>query len=260
MKLWIFSDVHIEQSLWDLPDPRPDYDVMIAAGDIHFATDGVRWLAERAGGKPVIYVAGNHEWYAYKRKFTIEEELPEARRLAQSLGIHFLWDDEVTVDGVRFLGTPLWTDFDLHGNAQASMVCAKSRMNDHHLIYPHNDLAPLEPIESRQWHLRARRWLEKELAEVSKLPTVVVTHHMPHPRSVAKQFASDPLTPAFCSDLSTLVENSPAALWIHGHTHTSCDYRAGATRVVCNPKGYGPRSRLGAVENDHFDPRLVIEI
>ncbi len=44
MKLWIFSDLHIEQSLWDLPEARPDYDVIVAAGDIHFAVDAVRWL------------------------------------------------------------------------------------------------------------------------------------------------------------------------------------------------------------------------
>lgn len=62
MKLWILSDLHIEQSLWDLPHPRPEYDVLIAAGDIHFAVDAVRWLAERAAEKPVIYVPGNHEW------------------------------------------------------------------------------------------------------------------------------------------------------------------------------------------------------
>jgi Icc-related predicted phosphoesterase len=28
------------------------------------------------------------------------------------------------------------------------------------------------------------------------------------------------------------------ALWLHGHTHGSCDYKLGDTRVVCNPMGY----------------------
>ncbi len=59
MRLWILSDLHIEQSDWDLPDPRPDYDVLVAAGDIHFATDGVRWLAVWIGAKagPRAYAA-----------------------------------------------------------------------------------------------------------------------------------------------------------------------------------------------------------
>ena len=53
MRIWILSDLHIEQSKWDIPVPAPDYDVLIAAGDIHTPlSDGVRWLAERADGRP----------------------------------------------------------------------------------------------------------------------------------------------------------------------------------------------------------------
>ncbi len=68
MRIWIFSDLHIEQSDWDIPDPAPEYDVLIAAGDIHDPlSEGVRWLADRAAGRPVIYVPGNHEWYAWRQ-------------------------------------------------------------------------------------------------------------------------------------------------------------------------------------------------
>jgi len=88
----------------------------------------------------------------------------------------------------------------------------------------------------------------------------MLTHHLPHPRSIHPRFADDPLTPAFCSDLSDLVEGSRAALWVHGHTHTSCEYIAGNTRVACNPKGYGPQSPGGRIENEQFDENLVIEI
>jgi Icc-related predicted phosphoesterase len=89
---------------------------------------------------------------------------------------------------------------------------------------------------------------------------VVVTHHLPHPGSIHPRFADDALTPAFCSDLSELVESSGAVLWVHGHTHESCDYVAGETRVVCNPKGYGPIRHGGRYENMNFDPGLVVEI
>ena len=87
MRDWILSDVHIEQSHWDLPDPQPDFDVLIAAGDIHDPlTAGVRWLAERSGGRPVIYVPGNHEWHAYRQRFTIQYEALRAQELADELG------------------------------------------------------------------------------------------------------------------------------------------------------------------------------
>jgi predicted phosphodiesterase len=55
MRIWILSDLHIEQSRWDIPVPAPDYDVLIAAGDIQTPLrSGLRWLAERAtkGGQP----------------------------------------------------------------------------------------------------------------------------------------------------------------------------------------------------------------
>ncbi|WP_409192014.1 metallophosphoesterase [Bradyrhizobium sp. RDM4] len=65
MRLWIMSDIHLELTRgWDLPagDARPDFDVMIVAGDlIPRAERGVRWLLERVPDRPVIYVMGNHE-------------------------------------------------------------------------------------------------------------------------------------------------------------------------------------------------------
>lgn len=133
-------------------------------------------------------------------------------------------------------------------------------MNDHRVIFPTEIGKPLDPAEALEWHLQSKAWLDERLECEFGGTTVVVTHHLPHPRSIHPRFADDPLTPAFCSDLSELVEGSGAALWVHGHTHTSCDYIAGVTRVVCNPKGYGPQSPGGRIENEQFDENLVIEI
>jgi Icc-related predicted phosphoesterase len=261
MRAWILSDLHIEQSRWDLPDPPPDYDVLIAAGDIHDPlSEGVRWLAERSRGRPVIYVPGNHEWYAYRERFTIDEEAVRAQALAADLGVHLLRDAQVTFAGVRFLGSTLWTDYEIFGNRSLAMRHAAQWLNDHRVIFPSAIGEALTPRQALEWHRQSRHWLEGVLKEPFGGTTVVVTHHMPHPRSVHRLYADDPLTPAFGSDLSSLVEGSDAALWVHGHTHTSCDYVAGGTRVVCNPKGYGPQARSGTIENSAFDPALVVEI
>ncbi len=255
MKLWILSDLHIEQSLWDLPDARPDHDVLIAAGDIHFAVVGVRWLAERSEGKPVIYVPGNHEWYAYKRRLVVDEELPAARTLAHELSVHFLWDDEVTIDDVRFLGTSLWSDYALYGEIADSMAYANDEMSDHHVIFP-----PLDPSEVRNWHLKSRSWLREKLQGAPPGKTVVVT-----PPLALSQLH----LPAICgrSPQAYLLLGSVGTrrrqrrcAWVHGHTHSSCDYMARGTRVVCNPKGYGPRSIHGRIQNEAINERLVIEI
>lgn len=262
MKIWVFSDLHIEQSDWDLPEPHPDCDVIVAAGDIHFATDAVRWLDERSRGRPVVYVPGNHEWYSYSRPFTVESEASSARAAAVGTNVHLLLDDEVVVDGVRFLGSSLWTDYALYGDVEMAMEVARSSLNDHRLIFPTDLGIPLTPARAMSWHAASVAFLTTRLAApaIDFGRTVVVTHHLPHPRSVHRKYGDNILNAAFASDLSHLVESGCAVLWIHGHTHSSCDYPAGTTRVVCNPKGYGPRAGGGGFENASFDPRLVIEV
>ncbi|MEZ5994700.1 MAG: metallophosphoesterase [Hyphomonadaceae bacterium] len=261
MRLWIFSDLHIESCQWDFPIDHPEHDVIVAAGDILTpCSAAVAWLGERARKRPLIYVPGNHEWYAHPRYFTVDEEQEKAELAAATFGVTYLTSKIAIVEGVRFVGTTLWTDYELYGTPARSMAIASSALNDHRLIYPKSGDSALTSAQARDWHLSSRAWLEAVLAEPFPGQTVVVTHHLPHRRSIAPQYLGDPVTPAFCSDLAPLVENSGAALWVHGHTHCSFDYVAGTTRVVCNPKGYGPRRQGGKSENPDFDPYLVVEI
>jgi hypothetical protein len=50
--------------------------------------------------------------------------------------VHLLIDAKVTIGGMRFLGSSLWTDHDLPGDAEAAMTLAARSMNDHRLILP----------------------------------------------------------------------------------------------------------------------------
>ena len=80
------------------------------------------------------------------------------------------------------------------------------------------------------------------MAEPFASKTVIVTHHVPSSRSVPRRFARDLLTPAFASNLESLMDGDGAVLWIHGHTHDQFDYEVFGTRVVCNPRGYVPNA------------------
>ena len=261
MKIWVFSDLHLEGCDWE-PNIVPDCDLIIAAGDIHDpGREALPWLARISGGKPVIYVPGNHEWYAHKERFTIEEEIVRMRQAADETSVHLLMDESVIIDGVRILGSTLWTDFAIDGDERRAMAMAALGMNDHRVIYPKVVGMPLHPGESRDWHRQSRIWLEDELAKDGDWnSTIVVTHHLPHPNSIDDKYKSSALTPAFVSDLSDLVESCGAELWVHGHTHTSQDYLAGKTRVLCNPKGYGPSGNYATYENKAFDPVMVVTI
>src|SRR5262249_19550368 len=84
---------------------------------------------------------------------------------------------------------------------------------------------------------------------------VVVTHFLPHPRSVAPQYAESPLNRFYLAeDTAALVERAGARLWIHGHTHVAFDYRVGDPRVLCNPRGYPGEPGTSV------DPALIIEV
>lgn len=262
MKLWVFSDLHIEQSDWDLPEDQPDCDVIVAAGDIHFASDAVIWLEERSRGRPVIYVPGNHEWYSYRRSFSMAGELARAKALAAGTNVHLLQDEAIIIDGVRFLGSTLWTDYALYGDQQAGMKLSQHALNDHRLFRLDDDGTRFAPADALAMHVRSRQWLTEELHrnDGGVSATVVVTHHLPHRSSIDPKFAGHPLNVAFASDLADLIEQGRPVLWIHGHTHSSCDYVVGSTRVLFNPKGYGPSRHYARPENPAFNDRLTVEI
>ena len=247
MKLHILNDLHIEFE--DFVPPATDADVVILAGDIGVGMEGLRWAEARYPDRPVIYVPGNHEFYHHD--ITLIDEL----RAEAPEQIHVLNDDQVVIDGVRFLGSILWTDFALFGEADKwfSVQRARQGMNDFAIIQ--NNGQRFSPDDSIKLHETSRIWLANRLAEPCSGKTVVVTHHCPSPRSVPPRFARDLLTPAFASNLEELMGGDRVALWIHGHTHDPFDYEVSGTRVVCNPRGYAPHALA-----PEFRPDLVMEI
>lgn len=229
MRIRVLSDLHLEVAPFD-PPPVPA-DVVVLAGDIHNGAAGVEW-AKEAFSAPVIFVAGNHE------PFDAEFDATAAalKRAAEGSNVRVLDREEVVLAGVRFLGCTLWSDFELYGPADRDgMLEALRRVAPDFRVIALGE----RRFTTDDWvalHHAHRAWLDARLAVPSAGPTVVVTHFLPHPGSIAPRFASHPLNPAFASNLEPLVARS--TLWIHGHTHAASDYRVGGARVVCNPRGY----------------------
>lgn len=251
MKLHILSDLHLEFGPLELP--ATEADVLVLAGDIDLHTRGIEWGASVALGRPVIYVPGNHEYYhSHMSGLALE-----MRKRADARGVHLLDSDEVVVGDVRFLGTTLWTDFALYGPSASTIQAMRTAdiyMADFGLIR-YGGKRLFTARDAARIHHAAVRWLRQRLAVAHNGPTVVVTHHCPHPRSIPTRFEGDILTPAFCSDLSSLIEEFQPDLWVHGHTHDSFDYRVGGTRVVCNPRGY-----YGRELNASFRADLTVDL
>jgi Icc-related predicted phosphoesterase len=263
MKIWTFSDLHLGFGDLDYNLDIPDADVCVVAGDITSPpTKSAEWLQQRIGRHmPVVFVAGNHEYYGQVYTDALDAAIKHKRDFPD---VNFLENSTVIIGGVRFLGTTLWTDFDLYGQQREGLRAAHAFMNDYRTImYKLSPPQRLTPQHTLDFHLSSRTWLETELGLAFAGETVVVTHTCPHPMSVDPQYDGDAITPAFVSDLSGLMKIYQPAAWIHGHTHTSFDYIAPGTktRVICNPRGYVRRTNSSyTVENMAFERYKVFEV
>lgn len=251
MKLLILSDLHVEFSPF-VPDPAATAaaDVIVLAGDIHIGSQAVRWARKIFADKPVVLVAGNHEFYDGHWERTLDE----LREAAQREQVHFLENDAVSIAGVQFLGATLWTDFEYFGADTVPQAMAEARR----FLADYSSIRGCTPDATIERHRASRAWLEAELAQPgAPQDRVVVSHHYPRKSSTPPQYQGDLTTAAFGSELPAELLGK-AGLWIHGHTHSSAQYHVGRCRVVCNPRGY-PRSRYsGEYENREFDPRRLV--
>jgi predicted phosphodiesterase len=243
MRILALSDLHLEVRPF-APVATPA-DVVVLAGDIDNGAAGVEW-AERSFKVPVLYVAGNHEYYDREL-----HQVDAALRTAAGERVRLLDCTEAVTDDVRFLGCTLWTDYTLVSEAERRPVIEQAREKNPDYQKIRLGDRPFAPEDAVTLCRAHRSWLERRLSEPFGGRTVVITHFAPHPRSIAPAYAGHPANPGFVLDLADLMGR--ATLWIHGHTHTAFDYEVGGTRVVCNPRGY-PEESTG------FDGGRVVEI
>jgi predicted phosphodiesterase len=63
MRIHVLSDLHLEMRRCSFVASEVDADVVVLAGDIHQHARGIEWAKSCYAGIPVVYVAGNHEFY-----------------------------------------------------------------------------------------------------------------------------------------------------------------------------------------------------
>lgn len=259
MKIALLSDLHVDHynsrvdGLIDhLKKVCPEYpaaDVCVVAGDIadgRFPDQyyklflGLRNLFTR-----VLVVTGNHDYY----KSTLEQthhSIKEAIRRIDEIdgfdgrsGVHFLNRSLVEISGRVFHGATMWYRNDPRN------IHYEHWMNDVHYIQ-----------DFKKWVYEENELFEWYLDGKCAPGDIVITHHLPSMRSVPAAYKRSETNRFFVCDMESFIKSRKPALWLHGHTHSKCDYRIGKTRVLCNPRGY-PR------ENAHgpkgYMP-LIIEV
>jgi Icc-related predicted phosphoesterase len=242
MKIRILSDLHLDfmsdlyASEFVRRLPR-DCEVLVLAGDVSNRDGIMRALRLFAHFyKNIVYVKGNHELYGAPSPAEVEALLEEAPGNVHVLELGSVYISPPGFDGRRFLGCSLWFPPPTRGD--------KTCLTDFYAI------GEFEP-----WVYERNRASVRWLAANVQPGDVVITHHLPAEESVHAKYKGSALNDFFVCDVRWLIETRRPALWIHGHTHESCDYQIGGTRVVCNPYGY-----FGHEVNQAFDPDKTVEV
>lgn len=261
MRLRVYSDLHLEQENHGFGpvDGLAKDDVIVLAGDIHEGADGIAWARKAFADQRIVYVAGNHEFF---NAGEWDGALSDLRKAAMRQDVHFLENASVDIDGMRFLGCTLWSDF-MHFGSQQKLVAMREAsrcLPDFHAIWAKRSMnGQLTPQLTIERHVASRKWLVEELKRGDPARTVVVTHHFPNRKSVLPKYANQILTAAFGVHFNESIM-CRAGLWIHGHTHNSARYRIGDSSaralVRSNPRGYQYYWLEGEFENAQFDPEF----
>lgn len=257
LKLWVMSDLHIDNVSFELPNTPESTDIIVVAGDV---ADGheksATWLGKNLAslGKPVLFVLGNHEWHGYDLS---EDPI----MMYEDAGVNVLhWRrPAVVLDDTRFVGATLWTDYNISGDEDAARDWAKREMPDLKDIDLGSGRARTHDLSNRHYRDWKKMVFHVEQGDASA--TVFITHHAPHARSLCLDRPLQPSDASFASDLTEEIEMYAPDLWVHGHVHRSSDYVQGKTRIVCNPRGAIYRhSGPGPNQNPDFDPCKIIEV
>ena len=157
MRIRILSDLHVDFGPVALP--HVEADITVLAGDIRPGKSALKWISENFPEQPIIYVLGNHEFYGS----AIPKLIEDFRRMCAGSNIHILENDRLTIDGVRFLGCTLWTDFSLFGDPAVAGREAAKVMNDYRRIRVSPEFRRLTGMDTARFHARSLRWLREQL-------------------------------------------------------------------------------------------------
>jgi len=281
VNIQLLSDLHLEAHPHFQAQPVPGADLLVLAGDIgsyqnnsmlsslaisDFGLARFSPLPVARGGAgwptPVLFLPGNHEYDG----LDFDDTRIRLRETCERLGMIWLERESMVLQGVRFVGCTLWTDFDALSTEKAraedvtlgeqlkarekAFRAANFYLNKNHTF---RQGQPMLAEAVREEGLKSQAWLRQALAVPFDGPTVAVTHFAPSLLSADPRYGITPGTAGFCNSLDELLPL--ATLWLHGHLHCRNDYIRHGCRVVANPLGYARKGEQAA-----FRESLCIEL
>jgi Icc-related predicted phosphoesterase len=266
MNIQLLSDLHLETHPHFVPEFAPGADVLILAGDIGSYQEGSMLVTQgdhdfglarfspradlAAWPVPVFFVPGNHEYDG----MPFEEAHARLQETCERLQITWLHRRVKVMNGVRWIGCTLWSDFEALVPQQGPLtqqLKAREKAERAADFYLRKTGTTLDekPFLSDAVRAQAQAdqaWLTQALSEPFEGVTVVVTHFAPSLKSADPRYGLTPGTAGFCNALDHLLPK--ANLWLHGHLHCAHDYVHEGCRVVANPLGYARKNEQLAFE------------
>ena len=260
MRFKLLSDLHLEfynEKLWKPQETNEDKNtVLLLAGDIHVGGKAAPWITEMCERfEHVVYILGNHEFYNH--------EWNEVKNLWKNIimpkNFTFLDNDTIYFKDVRVIGGTLWTGVkDQTDDLAFAIWQGRQRMRDYQVTQvihvPGIKGVRLTVPDTMEAHEETVKYIIATLERPYLGKTIVMTHHLPHMKCVAKRFEGDFLNAFFVTDLNYIIEAYDIKYWVHGHTHDNVDITVHNTKILCNPAGYHDIEM-----NQGFNEGLVFE-
>lgn len=238
----LMSDMHLEICDWDPMGYTAEAPNLMLAGDIGVPGSPrfVKFLTTvSAAHERVFVISGNHEFYG----LTVVEADMAMQVMCTFCNVTFLNNSTFDLpDGVRVVGTTLWSSVSVEQRSDVSCFIA-----DHRMISGWN------VTRNNERHERDVTFLRSEItrARSDGVKLVIMTHHAPLSTGTGQPcHQNSSLSSAFHTDLSTLM-GPPVSLWCFGHTHHCSSQVVNGTHVASNQRGYVTSHRR---EDEAFRP------
>lgn len=167
----------------------------------------------------VFLISGNHEYY-HNNIDMVEERIKTI--VSKYMNVTYLQNSYEDYNNIRWIGSTLWSQLDN----------PKKFIND---IYIPN----MTVDRYNMLHCMAVKSIE-EMIKDSKLPCIVISHHMPSYHLISKEYYDENYNMWFASHMDNIIEEHKDKLlgWIYGHTHRANNSMINNIPMYCNPVGY----------------------
>lgn len=255
MKKGIYiSDIHLECSNIDQINVE-DADFLIIAGDLSAEYQLIDMFFQRKINKeiPIIYVLGNHE---YEGK-VIQKANQKIKEITKEYkNVHVLNNESVIINGVKFIGSTLWTKYETAKNPKEYEKWLIHNVCDFNSIYytKTDKTNKLTPQYMKEMYANSLNYIKQELEKPFDGKKIVVTHFPPYEYPVENKNE----TSAYWENKISEDVICKADYWIHGHWHVSYEKNIGETKLLCNPRGVSKIFNINANANFSYKKKIII--